>query len=157
MCSSLHDSCLHGVITWSARTFRRFQLQASMSHSSTSCLLAPRARVLATQGVAADVDGVSVAVGSLRLLASNTDQALPADVLTADEGWRSQGMTVIWVAIAQRAAGAIVLSDQPRPEAADAVAMLQRQKLHCAMLTGGCFVGTCFCGLQARASPATGN
>ncbi len=41
-----------------------------------------------------------------------------------------------WVAVAGRPAGAVVVSDAPREEAAQAVAMLQRQKLHCAMLTG---------------------
>ena len=41
-----------------------------------------------------------------------------------------------WVAVQGRPAGAIVASDAPREEAAQAVATLQRQKLHCAMLTG---------------------
>ena len=90
------------------------------------------------QGLTADVDGVAVAVGSLRLLGSVTGRDLPAEVLAADAGWRAQGMTAMWVAVARRPAGAIVASDAPRREAADAVATLQRRKLHCAMLTGQC-------------------
>ena len=90
------------------------------------------------QGITADVDGVSVAVGNLRLLAAATEGDLPASVSAADGDWRAQGMTVLWVAVSGRPAGAIVVSDAARREAADAVAALRRQKLHCVMLTGGC-------------------
>ncbi len=83
------------------------------------------------------MDGVSVAVGNLRLLAASTERDLPASVPAADGDWRGQGMTVLWVAVAGRAAGAIVVSDAPRREAAEAVTALRNQKLHCVMLTGG--------------------
>ena len=90
------------------------------------------------QGITADVDGVAVAVGNLRLLAAATEQDLPAGVSAADGDWRARGMTVLWVAVSGAAAGAVVVSDAPRREAADAVVALRRQKLHCVMLTGGC-------------------
>ena len=106
------------------------------SRTKDDSLITASHRLPCYQGITADVDGVPVAVGNLRLLAANTQQDLPASVSAADGDWRAQGMTVVWVAVSGRAAGAIVVSDAPRKEAAEAVAALQSQKLHCVMLTG---------------------
>ena len=45
-------------------------------------------------------------------------------------------MTVSWVVVDGAPAGVVVVSDALRAEAAAAVAALQKQGLHCAMLTG---------------------
>ena len=45
-------------------------------------------------------------------------------------------MTVSWVAVDGMPAGVMVVSDTLRPQAAAAVAALQKLGLHCAMLTG---------------------
>lgn len=45
-------------------------------------------------------------------------------------------MTVSWVAVDGVPAGVMVVSDTLRPQAAAAVAALQKLGLHCAMLTG---------------------
>ena len=45
-------------------------------------------------------------------------------------------MTVSWVAVDGVPAGVVVVSDTPRAGAQAALEALQKQHLHCAMLTG---------------------
>lgn len=45
-------------------------------------------------------------------------------------------MTVSWVAVDGAPAGVVVVSDAPRAGAQAALEALQKQHLHCAMLTG---------------------
>lgn len=85
--------------------------------------LAPATGVseVATNGVAADVDGRRVAVGKLAFV-----RAL--DPAAAAESF-GPGETAVYVAVDGRAAGAIVVADPIRPEARDTIARLRHDGL----------------------------
>jgi len=86
------------------------------------------------KGVSGIVDGRKVALGNNVLLAE-----LGADVTgleaVANEH-RSEGEGVMFVAIDGRAAGLITVADPIKPNAAEAVAHLQREGIHVVMMTG---------------------
>ncbi|MFA4016636.1 MAG: hypothetical protein RUDDFDWM_001746 [Candidatus Fervidibacterota bacterium] len=93
-------------------------------------------KVYPGMGITGNVAGKQVAVGSRKLLLA-LDIPLPQE---ADQKWHSleaDGKTVVAVAVDNEVAGLIAFSDEPRPEAKDAIdalAFLGIKKV--AMLTG---------------------
>jgi Cu+-exporting ATPase len=86
-------------------------------------------------GVRAQVDGREVAVGQLTFLQSLGVTGLePLGSLA--EPLQRQGQTVIFVAIAGRAAGILSVADPIKPSAADAIRTLHTLGLKILMLTG---------------------
>jgi Cu+-exporting ATPase len=94
-------------------------------------------QALAGHGVAADVDGRAVLVGSRRLLAERGVPEADIDVLatTAQLG-QAAGRTLVFVAIDGAAAGALALSDPVRTEAAEAVRDLTAAGIAVWLLSG---------------------
>jgi Cu+-exporting ATPase len=91
-------------------------------------------RSVTGKGVIGTVGGHEVAIGSERLLA---DQGVSVAELTgkADE-LRRDGQTVVFVAVDGRAVGLLGIADPVKPEAADALRMLQAEGARIVMLTG---------------------
>ncbi|HEX6311332.1 MAG TPA: heavy metal translocating P-type ATPase, partial [Acidimicrobiia bacterium] len=91
-------------------------------------------RAAVGHGITAAVGGTRVAVGSVRHM---RDLGIDTALLHADaERLEGQGKTVVFVAVAGEAAGLIAIADTIKPEAAEAVAELQRLGLEVAMVTG---------------------
>jgi Cu+-exporting ATPase len=93
-------------------------------------------KVYPGMGIAGNVGGKRIAVGNRKLL-SALDIPLPQE---ADEKWRSMeadGKTIVSVAVDGEVAGLIAFSDEPRPEAKDAIDALSALGIkRIAMLTG---------------------
>jgi Cu+-exporting ATPase len=88
-------------------------------------------------GVRATVNGAAIRVGSARFLAAegvalDASEAVSAGVAAAE----GRGETVVWVAADERLRGVLALSDGLRPEAAAAVAELDRLGLEAHLITG---------------------
>jgi P-type Cu2+ transporter len=95
----------------------------------------PRAagfEALPGRGSRAQVDGRQVHVGGPRLL-----EELGLSPLDQDStAWRSQGRTVLHVAVDDRVVGALALEDEVRPESKEAVDQLHALGVRVAMITG---------------------
>lgn len=91
-------------------------------------------RSVTGKGVIGTIGGHEVAVGSERLF---EDQGVSLAELTgkADE-LRRDGQTVVFVAIDGRAVGLLGIADPVKPEAAEALRMLQAEGARIVMLTG---------------------
>lgn len=89
---------------------------------------------LVGNGARASVDSRSVWIGSPRLFEElSAGAALPAEVAPLQDA----GKTVVLVGEGSRALGVLALRDEPRPEAAGALAALKRVGIeHIVMLTG---------------------
>jgi Cu+-exporting ATPase len=86
------------------------------------------------KGVEGRVDGKRVAVGNRRLL---EDQGATVDELTAQaEHLRSEGQTVMFVAIDGRPGGLLGVADPIKDSTAEALRMLREEGLQIVMLTG---------------------
>ena len=83
------------------------------------------------KGATGTVDGVSVAVGSVRMM---REIGVRSEEI-GDRGYGSAATTV-YVAVDGRLAGAISVADTLKPEASAAVADLRRQGIEVVMLTG---------------------
>jgi len=89
---------------------------------------------LTGRGVVGLVNGRQVAVGNSRLL---EEQGVPGSDLTARaEALRSEGQTVMFIAIDEKAAGLIGVADPIKASTAEAVQLLQKQGIEIIMLTG---------------------
>lgn len=90
-------------------------------------------------GIVGVVSGKTVSVGNRRLL-SELNVAVPAEL---DEEWQrleSAGKTVVAVAVNGTVAGLLAFSDEPRPQAASAIEMLQALGItKLSMLTGDAY------------------
>jgi Cd2+/Zn2+-exporting ATPase len=75
-----------------------------------------------------------VAVGSPRFAAEIS--AVPQEVSSRIEALEAEGKTVVLVLIEKRIAGAIALRDEPRQDAASAIARLKQLGVNPVMLTG---------------------
>ena len=85
-------------------------------------------------GVWGDVDGKAVLVGNLRLMERHgVDVASLRDRADAE---RAQGATAIYVAVAGRPAGLLVIADAIKPTTPEAIAALRRAGVRVIMLTG---------------------
>jgi P-type Cu+ transporter len=86
------------------------------------------------KGVIGTVGGHEVAVGSERLF---EDQGVALGKLASQsEALRRDGQTVVFVAIDGRAAGLLGIADPVKPEAAEALRLLQAEGARIVMLTG---------------------
>jgi Cu+-exporting ATPase len=86
-------------------------------------------------GVRATVEGREVLVGRARLLAE-TGQPLPAELRDAQADAEAGGHTVVAVGWDGRARGLLLVADQVKPTAAEAVRELRRLGLRPVLLTG---------------------
>ncbi len=75
-------------------------------------------------GLVATVDGRRIAVGNRRLL-EELGCPLPAEIIRMEEGMRTRGITVSWVAVDTDCVGLIGFRDSPRPEARSVLAQLR--------------------------------
>jgi Cu+-exporting ATPase len=89
---------------------------------------------LTGKGVKGSVDGRAVAVGTERLM--EEEWVGVAMVLSAADGLRAEGQTVMFVAVDGRAAGLLGVADPIKPHAQEAIAALRAEGLHVVMLTG---------------------
>jgi Cu+-exporting ATPase len=89
---------------------------------------------IAGKGAHADVDGTKVVVGSAKLLASLSIDATPLSALA--EAIHEEGITAVYVAIGDRAAGVLGVTDVVKSNAADAVRELRAAGVHVIMATG---------------------
>jgi Cu+-exporting ATPase len=86
------------------------------------------------KGVVGTVGGHEVAIGSERLF---EDQGVALGNLTSQaEELRRDGQTVVFVAIDGRAVGLLGIADPVKPEAAEALRLLQSEGARIVMLTG---------------------
>ncbi|MDI7776546.1 copper-translocating P-type ATPase [Asticcacaulis sp. EMRT-3] len=86
------------------------------------------------KGITGRIDGATTALGNAALL-----KGLGADDATLTElakPYREAGQTVIYIAIAQKAAGIIVVADPIKATTAEALKALKAQGLRLVMLTG---------------------
>ncbi len=91
-------------------------------------------RALPGKGAEASIDGVTVSVGSPRL--ANERGAFTDDLRTRVAALEAEGKTVVIVLCEDVPQGLIALRDEPRADAADAVAQLRGLGISSVMLTG---------------------
>ncbi|WP_116599948.1 heavy metal translocating P-type ATPase [Primorskyibacter marinus] len=91
-------------------------------------------RALPGKGAEASLDGVTVSVGSPRL--ANERGALTDDLRTRVAALEAEGKTVVIVLREDVPQGLIALRDEPRADAADAIAQLRGLGISSVMLTG---------------------
>jgi len=92
-------------------------------------------RMLAGRGVTAQVDGHAVALGNAVLM-SESGVAVGDDADARAERLRSDGATVMFLAVDGTLAALLAVADRLKPEAAKAVAELRASGLRLVMLTG---------------------
>ena len=86
-------------------------------------------------GLAGDVDGCRVLVGSEALLAEH-DIALPKALGRAAAGARTEGRMVVWVTRDGMVVGGLVIADELRPDAAEAVSAIRSRGASPAIISG---------------------
>ncbi|KRS19186.1 heavy metal translocating P-type ATPase [Roseovarius indicus] len=91
-------------------------------------------RALPGKGAEASIDGVTVSVGSPRL--ANERGALTDDLRTRVAALEAEGKTVVIVLCNDVPQGLIALRDEPRDDAANAIAQLRGLGISSVMLTG---------------------
>jgi Cu+-exporting ATPase len=91
-------------------------------------------RSLTGKGVIGNVDGRSVALGNLALLQELAID--PGPLLARAEELRREGHTVMFVAIDDRAAGLVAVSDPIKQSTQEAIEVLHREGIRIVMLTG---------------------
>ncbi len=84
------------------------------------------------EGVSARVNGKTVRVGRAAFAA----KVHPAELVETARSLESEGRTVVWISVDGAVRGIAALADAPRPEAAEAVAALNRMGVATMMLTG---------------------
>jgi Cu2+-exporting ATPase len=89
-------------------------------------------RSITGRGVEADVEGTAVAVGGPVLLRERSLNELGSEVAA----WKERGATVLHVVAGGEVVGALALSDQVRPESAEAVRRLHDLGVRVVMITG---------------------
>ena len=108
---------------------------AHARHGAVAIAPASRFRSAPGLGAEAEVDGVQVAVGNERLFEGRAVEMSPD--LPAFAQARGEGKSVVLVALDGVLAGAIVLEDQPRDTAIEAIGLLREQGVTwLTMLTG---------------------
>lgn len=135
--SGLSDQRLLGLVAGAESNSEHATARALLRHAG-DCGATPAAasgfRSQTGLGVAAQVDGHAVVVGSLRHLQA---EGIAADSLVAQaEALAAQGYSPILAAVDGRPAALFGLSDQPRPGAAAAIARLRDLGIRVLMVTG---------------------
>ena len=91
--------------------------------------------MLPGKGVTATVAQKAIAAGNRKLFAEQ-QLAIPKKVLQETDSYRSQGSTVIYLAIDDSLAGYAILSDTVRPESTAVISRLQQLGITPVLLTG---------------------
>ena len=91
-------------------------------------------RSLTGKGVIGKVEGYSIALGNITLLQELAID--PGPLLARAEELRREGHTVMFVAIDNRAAGLVAVSDPIKPSTQEAIEILHREGIKIVMLTG---------------------
>ena len=91
-------------------------------------------RSITGRGVVGIVDGLSVALGNLKLLEELSIDA--SSLRTRAEELRREGHTVMFVAVDKRAAGLVAVADPIKASTEDALEILHREGIKVVMLTG---------------------
>jgi Cu+-exporting ATPase len=91
-------------------------------------------RSLTGRGVIGKVDGRSVALGNIKLFEELSIDSGP--LRARAEKLRGEGHTVMFVAIDERAAGLVAVSDPIKPSTHEAIEILHREGIKIVMLTG---------------------
>jgi len=86
------------------------------------------------EGVEATVEDKRVAIGNEKMMARLG--AISAELAAKAQDGRSQGQTVMFVAVDGKAAGLIGVADPIKPTSAEAIKALHKSGLHVVMLTG---------------------
>ena len=89
---------------------------------------------LTGKGVAGEIDGYQVLLGNRSFL--DEVKIDPGDAQNASEQLRSQGQTVMFVALDRKVAGLIAVEDPIKATAAEAINILHREGIRIVMLTG---------------------
>jgi Cu+-exporting ATPase len=97
-------------------------------------LSAARFESVTGKGVTGDVDGQRVALGNAALMADHHVDI--STVATQAQSMRSEGATVMLVAVDGRLAGLLEVTDPVKPSAREAIDLLHAQGLKVVMLTG---------------------
>ncbi len=92
-------------------------------------------RAMPGLGVVGTVEGAAAQVGREAWLLE-AGVGLPVAWRATADGWMARGLTVLWVARAGQAVGAIALGDALRADAAEVVARLRAAGISVALLTG---------------------
>lgn len=92
-------------------------------------------QMLPGRGVLARIDGKEVAAGNLVLLKERSIP-LPQEISAAAESYLNRGCTMIYLAVAGKAAGFLALSDTLRPAAAGMIAQVKETGVDPVLLTG---------------------
>lgn len=92
-------------------------------------------KLIAGRGVIAVCGGQEIVAGNQELLAEH-DIALSDAISEAAEEAKSDGSTVIYIAVSGRAAGLIALSDTLRPDAAETVQAIHKTGTETVLITG---------------------
>ena len=108
---------------------------AAGSASGASRPVATGFRSITGRGVEADVEGTGVAVGGPALLRERGLTEPPA-LVDAVQAWKDRGATVLHVVVGGEVIGALALSDEVRPESAEAVRQLHDLGVRVVMITG---------------------
>ncbi|EAQ04655.1 Heavy metal-(Cd/Co/Hg/Pb/Zn)-translocating P-type ATPase [Pseudooceanicola batsensis HTCC2597] len=109
-------------------------ISAEAERRGVDAAAATGGRALPGKGAEASIDGVTVSVGSPRL--ANERGALTDDLRTRVAALEAEGKTVVIVLRDDVPQGLIALRDEPRADAADAVAQLRGLGISSVMLTG---------------------
>jgi Cu+-exporting ATPase len=91
-------------------------------------------RSITGKGVVGNVDGRAVALGNIKLLKELSID--PGPLRTRAEELRREGHTVMFVAIDDRAAGLVAVSDPIKQSTHEAIEILHREGIRIVMLTG---------------------
>ena len=112
--------------------------RAAVRYAETQRIAIPAARGIAVRegmGISGWVDGSQVSIGSRRMMAES-GASLVAETESAAAGWEANGSTVTWIACDGAVAGAMVLGDRIRPDAAQLVRELRRRGIRTALISG---------------------
>jgi Cu2+-exporting ATPase len=112
--------------------------RAIVRRASDARMSLPRAtqfRAIAGRGVAATIDGSTVAVGGPIMLRER-ELSIPSTLARESAAWTARGAAVLHVVRDGRIIGALALEDEIRPEAAEAVAALRARGVRVVMITG---------------------
>jgi Cd2+/Zn2+-exporting ATPase len=142
-----------GVEAGSSHPLARAVLAEAEAHG----IVPPPARAAVAipgKAVAASIEGRRIGVGS-PAWAAEGGVVLPPDLDAARSRLEAEGKTVAVVAANRTALGLLALRDEPRPDAAEAVARLRRLGVGAVMLTGdnprtGAAIGSAL-GLEVKA------
>jgi Cu+-exporting ATPase len=91
-------------------------------------------RSVTGKGVTGEVEGHAVVIGAPALLQETGID--PGDLPARAEGLRSEGQTVVFVAVDGRPAGLLGVADPVKASASEAIGQLHREGLRVVMLTG---------------------